>query len=59
VERLYREFEKAADIPAVKAALSNEGAELAVTGPKRLGELVRADSAKWEKIVRESGIALD
>lgn len=59
VERLYRELEKAADIPAVKAALSNEGAELAVTGPQRLGERVRADSAKWEKIIRESGIALD
>jgi tripartite-type tricarboxylate transporter receptor subunit TctC len=59
VERLWRELEKAADIPAVKGALSSEGAELAVTGPQRLGELVRADSAKWEKIIRESGIALD
>src|SRR5712691_4459634 len=59
VERLYRELEKAADIAAVKAALSNEGAELAVTGPKKLGELVRTDSAKWERIIRESGIVLD
>jgi len=59
VERLYRELEKAVDIPAVRAALSLEGAELSVTGPRRLGQLVRADSAKWEKIIRESGIALD
>jgi len=59
VERLYRELQKAADIAAVRAALSNEGAELTVTGPQRLGELVQADSAKWEKIIRESGIVLD
>jgi len=59
IERLYRELEKAADIPAVRAALSLEGAELAVTGPRSLGQLVRADSAKWEKIIRESRIALD
>jgi len=59
VERLYRELQKAADIAAVRAALSNEGADLTVTGPQRLGELVQADSAKWEKIIRESGIGLE
>src|SRR5262249_23918180 len=31
VQRLYRELEKAADIPAVRAVLAEEGAELTVT----------------------------
>jgi tripartite-type tricarboxylate transporter receptor subunit TctC len=59
VERLYRELGKAVDIAAVRAALSQEGAELTVTGPQSLGKLVQGDSAKWQKIIRESRIVLE
>ncbi len=59
VERLYRELQKTAHIAAVKAALSREGAELTVTGPVSLRRLVQADSAKWEKLIRDSGVVLD
>jgi tripartite-type tricarboxylate transporter receptor subunit TctC len=59
VEKLYRELGKAADNPAVKTALLQEGAELTVTGPQSLGKLVLADSAKWQRIIRESGVVLE
>ena len=59
VEKLYSELGKATDNAAVKAALSQEGAELTATGPKQLGILVQADSAKWQKLVRDSRVVLD
>jgi tripartite-type tricarboxylate transporter receptor subunit TctC len=59
VEKLYSELAKATDIAAVKAALSQEGAELTAAGPTQLGILVQADSAKWQKLVRDSRIVLD
>lgn len=58
-EKLYIEFRKAAESPAVKGPLAQEGAELAVTGPQALAEFLRADIAKWQKVIRESGIVLE
>jgi tripartite-type tricarboxylate transporter receptor subunit TctC len=59
VDRLHAELRKVADSPAVKAPLAQEGAELAVGGPQALGEFLRADIQKWQKVIRESNIALE
>ena len=59
VQRLYRELAKAADIAEVRAKLAQEGAELAVAGPDKLAELVRSDSSKWAKLIRELGVVLE
>lgn len=59
VEKLYGELGKAADVPSVKAALSQEGAELITTGPTALATLVRADSARWQKLARDSLVVID
>jgi tripartite-type tricarboxylate transporter receptor subunit TctC len=59
VERLFSEFAKAADNPSVKAPLAQEGAELTVNGPQALTEFLRADIAKWQKVIREARIDLE
>jgi tripartite-type tricarboxylate transporter receptor subunit TctC len=45
--------------PEVKTALIFEGVELAVSGPGALADFHRADMAKWQKVIRESKIALN
>lgn len=57
--RLHGEIQRAAESPAVKAPLSQEGAELTVTGPQALAEFLRADVLKWQRVIRESGIVLE
>ena len=59
IEKLYVEIRKAAEGPAVKAPLSQEGADLVVTGPRTLAEFLREDIAKWQKVIREAGIVLE
>jgi tripartite-type tricarboxylate transporter receptor subunit TctC len=58
-DKLYAEIRKAAESPAVKAPLSQEGADLVVTGPQALAEFLRADIGKWQKVIREAGIVLE
>ena len=58
-DKLYGEIRKAAESPAVRAPLAQEGAEMAVNGPQALVEFLRTDIAKWQKIIRESKIVLE
>ena len=58
-ERLYNEFRKAAENPALKAPLAQEGAELVVNGPQALADFLRTDIAKWRKVIKESNIVLE
>jgi tripartite-type tricarboxylate transporter receptor subunit TctC len=59
VDRLHAEFRKAGDNPALKTPLSAEGAELAVAGPQALADFLRADIAKWRKVIKEANIVLE
>ncbi len=59
VDKLYSEIRKAADIPDVKSALAREGVELAIQGPRSLADTLRVDTAKWQKIIRETNIVLE
>ena len=59
VERLYNEFRRAGESPTLKAPLAQEGAELVVTGPQALADFLRADIAKWRKVIKESNIVLE
>lgn len=58
VEKLYQEVRKATSVPAVRAAVAQEGAELRVTGPQALAQLLQRDMEKWQAVIRESNIAL-
>ena len=57
-EKLYGEVRKATEGPGVEAAVAQEGVELDVTGPQALADLLRLDMAKWQKVIRESNVAL-
>ena len=58
-ERLYNEFRKAGESPALKVPLAQEGADLVVNGPQALADFLRADIAKWRRVIKESNIVLE
>ena len=59
IERLHAEIRKAAESPFVKGPLAQEGAELMVTGPQALADFLRADIAKWQKVIHEANIVFE
>ncbi|MBL8378995.1 MAG: tripartite tricarboxylate transporter substrate binding protein [Burkholderiales bacterium] len=56
VRRLHAEFAKAIANPAVRAKLSSLGFELSGEGPAEFGALIRADVARYGKLIRAIGI---
>ncbi len=59
IERLYNEFRRAGESAVLKGPLAQEGAELMVTGPQALADFLRADIAKWRRVIRDSNIVLE
>jgi tripartite-type tricarboxylate transporter receptor subunit TctC len=55
VDRLNAEIRKIVATPEVRDALSNQGAEPLTDTPEEFAAVVRADVAKWAKIVRATG----
>jgi tripartite-type tricarboxylate transporter receptor subunit TctC len=43
-------------MPDVKEKLLNQGAEAVGGSPDALGKVVKAELAKWDKVVKENGI---
>ena len=58
IERLNSEVVKAMALEDVVRRLSEVGIEAASSSPAELGSHVKAESAKWAKTIRESGIEL-
>lgn len=58
IEVWFRETSKALESPNVKTMLAQEAAVPAANGPQALAEFHRIDMAKWQKVARESNIAL-
>jgi tripartite-type tricarboxylate transporter receptor subunit TctC len=56
VERLQQEIAKALGMPDVKAKLAALGAEPVGNTPAEFAAMIKSESAKWGKIVREAGI---
>ncbi len=44
------------NMPEVREALLQRGIEASPTTPARLGEIIRAELRKWERVFREAGI---
>lgn len=59
VSRLNEALRKAAQMEPVRRQVSNEGLTLAVSTPEELGRLVRAEEARWKKLVKDQGISAD
>ena len=59
IERLYRETAKALQSPDVRERFAREGAEPVGSSPADFTVYVRAEYAKYTRIVRDSGIKAD
>jgi tripartite-type tricarboxylate transporter receptor subunit TctC len=59
VARLNAEVNKALGAGEVRDALAGEGGDVLGGTPAHFAEFLRAEQAKWSKVVREAGIRLD
>jgi tripartite-type tricarboxylate transporter receptor subunit TctC len=59
VVRLNREVVKVLAIPEVQKLLQTEGGSVSPSTPEEFEEFLRADVARWTKIVKQTGITLD
>jgi tripartite-type tricarboxylate transporter receptor subunit TctC len=56
IDRLNAAANKVLSMPDVKEKLLNQGAEAVGGSPDALGKVVKAELAKWDKVVKENGI---
>ncbi len=59
IARLNAETNRILQIEEVRARLLAIGLEPAVSRPQEFGDYIRAERAKWAKVVKESGIVID
>lgn len=59
VQRLNQEINKALKDPAVAALADKLGVTLVGGTPQQLGDLQKADSAKWAKVIKDGNIKAD
>ena len=58
IERLNAEITKVLEAPDIRARLATGGAPVK-TGPQAFTALLKADSEKWGKIVKEAGLKVE
>jgi len=59
VQILHRELVKAYNAPDVKGQVENTGSSIAGDTPEEFAAFVRAESTKWGKVIRETGVKPD
>jgi tripartite-type tricarboxylate transporter receptor subunit TctC len=59
IKKLNADFAAALSLPDVKALLATDGSEVVASSPERFGAIIRAEFARWEPVVRESGAKID
>jgi tripartite-type tricarboxylate transporter receptor subunit TctC len=59
VDKLNAAINRSISSPHFKEAISVTGDEPAGGTPEEFGDLIRKDSAKWEAVIKKSGIRLD
>jgi len=59
VTKLNKELVRLLDTPAVVEALAKDGAVPAPSTPAQLGETMRAELAKWDKVVKSAGLKIE
>ena len=57
--RLNREVVKALAIPDVQKLLQFEGGAVSPSTPEEFSVFIRADVARWEKMIKQTGITVD
>jgi len=56
IERLHKETVAILNLPDVREALLNLGIEAAPSSPAEFAAFIRAESTKWGKVIKQSGI---
>ena len=59
VQRLHAETVKALNDPAVRERLEQLGFEVVASSPEEFGKRIRDETARWARIIRESGVKAD
>ena len=60
MNRLHVEIAKAMEAPAAHARLAEAGADGTVTrSPDEFAAIVRADTARYAKIIKDAGLKID
>jgi tripartite-type tricarboxylate transporter receptor subunit TctC len=59
IERLHAVLQKQLSEPTVRERFESQGCDLVAGTPEALAQRVRADQAKWGKIVREKNISIE
>jgi tripartite-type tricarboxylate transporter receptor subunit TctC len=59
VQRLHAEISKALQDPELQSSFRAAGVEALSMGPEELGRFMRAEHAKWGKVVRETGATVN
>jgi tripartite-type tricarboxylate transporter receptor subunit TctC len=59
VAKLNREIAKVLDLPDIKAGIASQSFEIVVSTPEQFGAFIRGELAKWDKVVKESGMRID
>ena len=59
VDKLYRETAQVLNQPEVRARFASEGAEPVGNSPQEFAAYVRAEYAKYAKVVKDSGARVD
>jgi tripartite-type tricarboxylate transporter receptor subunit TctC len=59
VVRLNREVVKVLAMPDVQKLLQFEGGSVSPSTPEEFGAFIRADVARWDKMIKQTGITLD
>lgn len=58
IEKLQKAVAKVVQNPALKEKFAPQGVEFVSSTPQQLADLVREDSAKWARIIKDAGIEI-
>ena len=56
IKHLYNAVVKVVNMPDMQQYMASQGAEVALMGPEEFGAYIKADIAKWAKVVKAAGI---
>jgi tripartite-type tricarboxylate transporter receptor subunit TctC len=59
ITRLNQDVVKIMQTPEMRASLASEGGQPVGNSPEQFQEIIKADVAKWAKVVKDAGIKVD
>jgi tripartite-type tricarboxylate transporter receptor subunit TctC len=59
LERLNQGMVRALNLPDVKEKVAAQGNDIIGDSPEAFAKFIRAESAKWARVVKQAGIKLD